>query len=55
MIGSDGPRVRVILIEPDAVREVGAEFAEQSAHPPQDEIGLPAALVLTEEREAGRP
>ena len=55
VIGGDGPRVRIVLIEPDGVREVGAEFAEHSAHPPQNEICLPPALVLTEKREARRP
>jgi hypothetical protein len=49
VIGSDCPWVRVILVEPDAVREIGAKFLEHAAHPVEDKIGLPAALVLVTE------
>ena len=56
VIGRDCPWVRVVLVEPDAVREIGAKFLEHAAHSLEDEIGLPAALVvMTEKRVAGRP
>jgi hypothetical protein len=56
MIGGDRARVRVILVETDAVREIGAEFAEHPAHPAEDEIGLSATLmVMAKHRVAGRP
>ena len=56
VIGSDRPRVRVVLVEPDTVCEIGAKFLEDATHSPEDEIGLPAALVvMTEQRVAGRP
>ena len=55
VIGSDCPWVRVILVEPDAVREIGAKFLEHAAHPVEDKIGLPAALVVVaKQRVAGR-
>jgi hypothetical protein len=55
MIGGDRPRVRVVLVEPDTVREIGAEFGQHAAHPVEDEIGLPAALVvMAKQRVAGR-
>jgi hypothetical protein len=36
MIGGNRSRHRVILIEPDRMRQVGAEFAQDTTHPPQD-------------------
>jgi hypothetical protein len=55
VIGGDRPRVRVVLIEPDAVREVGAEFAQQPAHSPQDEVALPTAAVMAIKWKSWRP
>ena len=55
MIGGDRPRVRVILVKSDAVREIGAEFGEHAPHPAENEIGLAAALMMmAEQRVAGR-
>src|SRR5262249_42957457 len=48
-------RVGVVLIQPDAVREIGAELAEQLAHALQDEIALASAAVMAMERKARRP
>src|SRR5215469_13168497 len=46
VIGRDRARVRIILVEPDGMREIGAEFAEHLAHAAQHEIGLTAARVV---------
>lgn len=45
MIGGNRSRHRVILIEPDGMRQVGAEFAQDTTHPPQNEIALTVAAV----------
>jgi hypothetical protein len=55
MIGGDRARVRIVLVEPDTVREIGTEFGEHPAHPVEDEVGLPATLVMmAKQRVAGR-
>ena len=54
VIGGDGFRVRVVLIQADAVREIGTELAEQLAHAPQDEVAFAAAAIVAIERKARR-
>jgi hypothetical protein len=55
MIGGNRSRYWVILIEPDGMRQIGAEFAQHTTHPPQDEIALTAAAVAAMKRKPRRP
>src|SRR5438046_246959 len=55
MIGGNRSRHRVILIEPDGMRQIGPEFAQHTTHPPQDEIALTAAAVAAMQRKPWRP
>jgi hypothetical protein len=55
MIGGNRSRHRVILIEPDGMRQVGAEFAQHTTHPLQDEIALTAAALAAMKRKPRRP
>src|SRR5438477_6883905 len=49
------PEVGAILIEPDGMRQVGAEFAQHRTHPSQDKIALTAAAVAAMKRKPRRP
>ena len=55
VIGGDRLRVRVVLVEPHRVRQVGAEFLQDAAHALQDEVALAAAARQPVERKARRP
>src|SRR5262249_14148898 len=48
-------RGRVVLVEPYGVPKIGAELAQDAAHPSQDEIRFAAAARATEHRKSRRP
>jgi hypothetical protein len=48
-------RVRVVLVKPHGVGQVGAEFPQYPLHPLQDEIALAPAARSPEQRKTGRP
>jgi hypothetical protein len=53
--GTDISAVQLLCVEPDGMRQVGAEFAQDTTHPPQDEIALTAAALAAMKRKPRRP
>jgi hypothetical protein len=52
VIGIDGSGGRIILVEADAVAEVGPELPQNAPHSLQNEIALASAARPSEQREA---